>query len=308
MMWMARSGFTGANPAGRNSAIVLHASESDSMFIGTVSGIKVLDVASGPRLSITMTSSTSKINPTIPLRTEGDSPFDVDGRIGVLQEEVSLVFDQFVYATGADPTGALGPADILYPSLRSELVPYYDKNGRFRSDTALVAFTTKKEDLWVVGASVFRALGGIKDVTVEKLKGQYQAIPEMFCDAGTPPEGLAVVKALLKSVTGYNEPGGSRFNWNTADMVELVDYLKSRYQNQLTPDDRQFIANKVIQRRSGKDVGRDKNLPAQPSHYPAFGLTEAEFNKCVQDAAKERGKPISTAWQVQIPKPVKLTV
>jgi erythromycin esterase-like protein len=130
----------------------------------------------------------------------------------------------------------------------------------------------------------------------------------MFCDAGTPPEGLAVVKALLKSVTGYNEPGGSRFNWNTADMVELVDYLKSRYQNQLTPDDRQFIANKVIQRRSGKDVGRDKNLPAQPSHYPAFGLTEAEFNKCVQDAAKERGKPISTAWQVQIPKPVKLTV
>jgi hypothetical protein len=86
-----------------------------------------------------------------------------------------------------------------------------------------------------------------------------------------------VVNALIKSVPGYNEPGGERFNWNTADKVELVKFLELRYKTSLEPADRTFIADKVIERRSGKDVGRKQNVPQSPGHYPAFGLTEDEF-------------------------------
>jgi hypothetical protein len=162
---------------------------------------------------------------------------------------------------------------------------------------SLVAFATPQEDLWVVGASVFRALGGIQGFDVRNLQAQYQTIPEMFCDAGTPPEGLAVVKALVKSVTNYSEPGDSKFNWNTADKVELVKYLESRYKTALNDQDRAYIADKVIARRSGRDVGRPANLPQGSSHYPAFGLTEAEFKQCVTAAAGDRGKPLpASLW------------
>jgi len=309
LLWMARSGFVEANPAGRNSAIIMHASESDAMWIGTVSAIEVLDVPTGPRLRVTMERSQGAPNLRIPLRTEGDSPFESLGQIRVLTDQRDVEVDQFVYATGADARGDFGPGNILEDSLRRELVPYYDKAGRFNSDTALVAFTTPREDLWVVGASVFRALGGIEGgLSVKQLQERYQTIPEMFCDAGTPPEGLAVVKALIKSVTGFNEPGDTRFNWNTADKVELVAYLNSRYPGVFTPVERGSIADVVIARRSGRDVGRGANLPTASGHYPAFGLTEAEFNQCISDEALRLGKRIDTKWQVQVPKPVKLTV
>jgi hypothetical protein len=297
MMWMARSSFKDANPAGRNSAVILHASEHNCMFVGTVQSIDVTANAQGPRLNVKYGASATKADTGIPLRTEGDSPFKKAGKINVVDDDGELLFDQFVYATGADPTGKPGPAQILEDSLRNELVPYYDKTGRFKSE-ALVAFATKDRDLWVVGASVFRALGR---VDTKALQEQYQAIPQMFSEAGTPPEGLAVVKALIKSVTNYDEPTDERFNWNTADRLELAKYLRQRFQGQLDETDRTFIADEVIKKRSAK------RPPDAPASYPAFGLTKKEFQDCVVGAAKLKGKSITAAWQVQQPKAVRLT-
>jgi len=53
-----------------------------------------------------------------------------------------------------DPAAARPHAALA----RCQLLPYYDKTGRFKSD-ALVAFATKEADLWVVGASVFARSG-----------------------------------------------------------------------------------------------------------------------------------------------------
>lgn len=266
------------------------------MFIGTVQSVEVLDTK-GPRLRVKYGASATKADTGIPLRTEGDSPFKKEGKINVIDGDGELLFDQFVYATGADPMGRLGPAKILEDSLRSKLLPYYDKTGRFKSE-ALVAFATEDAALWVVGASVFRALGL---ANADALKEKYGAIPQMFSEAGTPPEGLAVVKALIKSVTKYEEPTDERFNWNTADRVELAAHLRWRFKDKLDESDRTFIADEVIKKRSAK------RPPDSPANYPAFGLTKKEFLDCVVAAAKLKGKSISTAWGVQEAKAVKLT-
>jgi hypothetical protein len=289
LVWMARSGFDGANPAGRNSAVVLEASERNSMWIGTVSRIEVLDKAEGPRLLVTIEPSSRKSSPEVktelpkvPLRTEGDSAFNVTGQVLAVRFKESCEFDQFVYATGADALGDYGPINILDSSLRGELVPAYDRDGRFKPDErALVAFKTTREDLWIVGASVFRTVKFFDKTFGTQFEKEYMTIPEMFCEAGRPPEGVAVVKALIKAVTGYYEPGRGRFNWNTADRKELSEYLQATYRD-LSRDQCDRIADVVIKKQSAKRVpGADLEVKYPAGHYPAFGMTEAEFQNCV---------------------------
>ena len=104
----------------------------------------------------------------------------------MVTEKTAAVFDQFVYATGADPKGTFGPAAILEPTLLEQLLPQYDKTGRFTKDEGtLVAFATKKRNLWVVGASVFRALGW---ANVTALQSKYVNVPQMFSGAVLHPK------------------------------------------------------------------------------------------------------------------------
>jgi Pyridine nucleotide-disulphide oxidoreductase len=245
ILWAARSGWDGANPAGRNKEVIEWAAKNKVMVKADITSVEIISPAiiGDPRILARLSD-----NKTYPLH-------------------------QIIYATGADPLGKGGPGQILESNLRDKLTPRFDPNYRFSpTDEVPVAWATDNETCWVVGAPVFRALGTLGETGAEALKlfqGKYRKISAIMGEAGTPEEGVAVVTASIKSTTGYTQTGGN-FNWNTADLLELRAFLTRAYGNAFTDNERNELAQKIVAARSQKGA------------YPVQFPREA-FVKIIQD-------------------------
>jgi hypothetical protein len=268
LFWLARTNFNDANPAGRNSSVILYASENGIMTVGEVKKITVEEAGGDkPRLAVQFQGS-GKVAPSVPL----DASFDTlqERGISVLPNgyEGTFHFHQYVYCFGFNPMGSGGPAAILDESIRSDLQPVYDDSKRFGSkpDETVIAYATKQKDLWVVGSTVFREMAqkGLKDC-----QAKYKRIPDMLCLAGTPPEGVAAVKADIKAVT--NMPANSSaLNWNLADRQEFKAFFFNKWGRGnialVTPEKPDAegnvlkIVDKIIERRTKSTFGWKKEV------------------------------------------------
>jgi thioredoxin reductase len=227
ILWVARSGWGGANPAGRNKEVIEWATKNKVMRQTDIASVEVITppVIGEPRIRVHFTDTTN------------------------------CTIHQLIYATGADPLGKGGPGQILESKLRDKLMPRYDPNYRFSpTDDVPVAWATENETCWVVGAPVFRALGTLGptgDVALKAFQDKYKKIAAIMGEAGTPEEGVAVVTASVKSTTGYTQTGGN-FNWNTADLLELRAFLTRAYGNAFTDNQRNELAREIVAERTRK--------------------------------------------------------
>jgi hypothetical protein len=268
IVWLARNSFDEANPAGRNSAVILYASEGGLMTVGSVKKIVVKQEnlkEDKPRLEIQFKGIEGAKAPGVPLHPSFDT--QQPRAINVLPPDYqgTISFHQYVYCFGFNPMGSGGPAAILDPSIQENLQPVYDAGKRFGSkpDDTVIAYATADKDLWVVGASVFR------EMAQEGLRGcqkKYKRIPDMLCMAGTPPEGVAAVKADIKAVTDMPFDL-TAFNWNLADRHEFSAFLHKRYGIKLTTqaqlsalDNAAKISDKIIDRRKKTTFGWKKEV------------------------------------------------
>ena len=245
VLWIARSGFDTANPAGRNKEVIEWAKSKNAMLKVDLTSVKIITppVLGEPRIEVK------------------------------LSDDSYRTVHQLIYATGADPLGTGGPGQIIESKLREKLIPRFDPNYRFSpTDEVPVAWATDSETFWVVGAPVFRALGKLDASELKTFQNKYQKIPNIMGEAGTPPEGVAVVTASIKSATGYTQTGGN-FNWNTADLLELRAFLTRAYGNAFTDNQRNELAQSIVAARSGKGV-----------HTLQF--PQAAFVKVIQDYGK----------------------
>lgn len=266
VLWVSRSGWDTANPAGRNKEVIQWAETSKVkvMIKADISSVEVIvpPLAGYPRIRVYLSNGTS------------------------------CTVHQLIYATGADPLGTGGPGQILESKLRDKLVPRYDRNYRFSStDEVPVAWATENETCWVVGAPVFRAVGKLGEAGSNLLKEfqtKYRKISAIMGEAGTPEEGVAVVTASIKSATGYTQTGGN-FNWNIADLLELRAFLTRAYGNAFSDNERNELAQKIVAKRSEKG--------AYPLQFP-----QDAFVKVIQDYGKQKNLNLPNPFSPDIEK------
>jgi hypothetical protein len=286
LCWVARSGFADANPVGRNSHLLLYAAEQDYLRLGTVRSIAV-DRDAGPmepRLIVTFGASeeapkTASLDPSIDSPRLGvadrTGPKPITGIRGLADGE-TLVFHQFVYALGADPAEPGGPGAILDAGLKRELEPMVDSSRRIRGDDTVLALRNRDGRLLVVGAAVFRGLGLGGDLARRIAQG-YTTIPNFFCKAARPPEGIVALKAGIKALTGYYEPyARDQFNWKTADAREMDRFFLDVYGEELlrTPVAGRQVGTRLV----------EATLAAQ--RESEFGLTKTQFSGVVLDTLR----------------------
>lgn len=260
--WVSRSGWDGANPAGRNKEVIEWAKSKNIMIKADITSVEIVSppVIGYPRILVHLSDGTER-----PVH-------------------------QLIYATGADPLGKGGPGQILDSTLRDKLTPRFDPNYRFTpADDVPVAWATDDESCWVVGAPVFRALGTLGSAGSEalrKFQEKYRKISAIMGEAGTPEEGVAVVTASIKSATGYTQTGGN-FNWNTADLVELRAFLVRAYGNAFTEPERHELAQLIVTERSKKG--------AHPLQFP-----REAFVKVILDYGRKRHPNVPDPFSEEI--------
>ena len=264
ILWVARSGWGGANPAGRNKEVIEWATKNK---VTRQTDIASVDVITPPVL--------------------GEARIHVN-----FSDGTDCTVHQLIYATGADPLGKGGPGQILESKLRDKLLPRYDPNYRFSpTDDVPVAWATENETCWVVGAPVFRALGKLGatgDAALKSFQDRYRKISAIMGEAGTPEEGVAVVTASIKSTTGFTQTGAN-FNWNTADLLELRAFLTRTYGNALSDNERADLAQKIVAKRSEKGL------------YPVQFPRDA-FVKVIQDYGRLRNQNLPDPFSADIKK------
>ena len=250
--WITRSGYRDANPAGRNSDILTNASEKGWLYQAEISRIAVTATGVAPA-KVILTLNTVGQTPREVLERPPHSIVDIYKafyedrkitgykdhktaasarladlglRVTKINGEQTVEVDQYVYALGADPTLKGGSADILSPGLIQEMEPVFDTDCRFSDvpEDTVIAFTTKKQDVWLVGAGIFRNLGR---TDLDKFGRRYTTIAAMMCEVGSPPEGIAVALAANKALTKYVNL--SEINIQTADFKELEEWLGRLY-------------------------------------------------------------------------------
>jgi hypothetical protein len=264
VLWVSRSGWDGANPAGRNKEVIEWAAKNKVMVKADIASVEVIvpPLSGYPRILVHLT------------------------------DRKNYTLDQVIYATGADPLGNGGPGQILESKLRDKLVPRFDPNYRFSpTDDVPVAWATDNETCWVVGAPVFRAVGKLGDPTSNLLKefqAKYRKIAAIMGEAGTPDEGVAVVTASIKATTGYTQTGDN-FNWNTADLLELRAFLTRAYGNAFTENERNELAQKIVAERSKKG--------AYPLQFP-----QQDFVKIIQDYGNTKNLKLPSPFSEDIKK------
>ncbi|SEA53836.1 hypothetical protein [Rubrimonas cliftonensis] len=226
MMWMCRRGIdqisTEGNPVGRNSEVIQMAVKQGLIEAGEIKNIAI-DLGAGPGEPRLM----------IELKVYAFAGHERDARTGDLVSKRDATGDvtrafrahQLVYAVGSDPLGSGGPGSILSVSIRDELGAAYAKDSQFQTDpnAVLLAYTTPDEKLWVVGASVFGALG-MPDL--RKVRDKYAKVGDFLTQSGTPPEGIAILATTLDALTGRFQTNPATFEWSRARPEEIVKLLK----------------------------------------------------------------------------------
>lgn len=248
IIWVARSGFPDANPAGRNDEVIINALQKGWMTIGNISKVQV-DGAfpSGddfsqhaPTVKLTfdsygvqekqgayqkamrgleelvgeMEARARKKHTVLQVRMlNGDlKPVDVkDGDV--------IPVNQYVYALGATTLAqTTGAGGILTDEI--PLHPVYDEDKRFGdvSNETVVAFTDR-DGLWVVGAAVFR----VQHDTAK----DYANVTKMMAKSGRPPEGILAIVASIRALTGVY--GIDNINFATADFKTLEHWVQWVY-------------------------------------------------------------------------------
>jgi hypothetical protein len=286
ILWISRSGFKDANPAGRNSEILKVAKEKGWLVVGKVKSV----TANGARLRLVLDRLEDKTEPTKTTNTIKPSELgqhykdwydnnkhsaaaklhaklDLAPKVLTIEKEMPpFDIDHFVYALGSDSALPGGAKDLL-GTIVGELEPVFDDDKRFGdvpSDTT-VAFKTPKGDVWVVGAAVFRMvkLADLKDDPDVGLK--FSNIAKMMCEAGSPPEGIAAIFASMKAVTGYVATG-NKLNMQNIDFKEAETWISNLYRTWNSE-------NKAIPEKT-KRVMADQ-IVAMRKHS-VFGLTPEE--------------------------------
>ena len=256
LLWLCRKGIdqisTEGNPVGRNSETIRWA--RNMIQAGEIIRIEpVLDAEAGkPRLKVFMKFYEMKMvrdkktNTLMHEQVMGGP----DGKTA-LYTEMFCEFHQVVYAVGSDPLGPGGPGNILAASLRQQLVPVYAKNYQFMTDDdngILLAYTNQKGNLWVVGAAVF---GGLGVKSLADLKAKYAKVGEYLPHAGTPPEGIAILKTTIDALTGRMETDVANFDWNRARPEELANLFKTLFPfPKLTSLQREAIVKDLVKFRA----------------------------------------------------------
>jgi hypothetical protein len=254
LMWMCRRGIdqisTEGNPVGRNSEVIQMAVRNKLIEGGVINGVTVnLGAKIGaPRLIVDLTIfgfDRHKMERTVDDRTKKVTL--TKKRDAAKDRRLTLEFHQVVYAVGSNPLGPGGPGNILAANLRNELVPVYAKDYQFMTgkDDILLAYTTKEQDLWVVGAAVF---GGLGVPSLMDLKTKYSRVGEFLPTAGTPPEGIAILSTTIDALTGRMETNPAKFDWNRARPEEIANPFKTLLG--LNDNQAAMIAKELVRIRS----------------------------------------------------------
>jgi hypothetical protein len=277
--WISRSGFGDANPAGRNSDILRHASDRGMLTKATVKAIgqpreatefvtlvlaPVGDEERGPPPDLT---SLGKAYKKFYSQSTGVRRTAALGlNINPIRHETTIYVDHFIYALGADPGLPGGAGDIIAANIKTALKPVVDTQRRFDDDpnATTLAFRTEDGKVWIVGAAVFRG-GGIKDL--QKDGGKFANIAAMMCEGGSPPEGIAAIIAGAKALNGWDENDSvRRISLHTADFKEIENWFDKFYHA------RTGKAPAIATRRAMAD-----QIVAMRKHS-VFGLSEREID------------------------------
>jgi hypothetical protein len=176
----------------------------------------------------------------------------------------SLVVDQLVYALGADPMAEFGPGLILSVEIRRRIEPVWDNCYRFVKQTdsgtqnkVAIALKDRQGDLWVVGASVFRGLGvdAVKAIIETGDKSKYALAGSILPAGGRPPEGIAILDATIRAVTGYRQTDDATFNWNTATRRDIFTLLARTYAMEIPYTTRENMADEIVEERASTQTG-----------------------------------------------------
>ena len=244
--WIARSGFGDANPAGRNSDVLLAASDNGWLTKAEVKaigfeesqnclGVTLAPVAAAARNAETLTSLGEAYRDFYKGVEATKREKAITGNKGfkvvTIDSERPIYVNHFVYALGADPALPGGAGWILSKDLQGELDAVLDTERHFDDDPSAttLGFKTKDEKVWVVGAATFRGAG------IERLGDlgkKYSNIAKMMCEAGSPPEGIAAIIAGAKALTGYREPRTvslNKLNIQTADFRDIERWFGDLY-------------------------------------------------------------------------------
>ncbi|MBV9878847.1 MAG: hypothetical protein JO180_00040 [Gemmatirosa sp.] len=267
VLWVSRSGFLAANPAGRNSETIQQAIRHGWMRVGRVERIAVSSLvplgsahllgqfaASVPatRLTLTLAATTAewtralggvvstdgKSAPQLEalahnLVSRGPTAANTPGALQIVAGSPTFEVDQYVYAAGQDPGVDLGAGRFIEQDLAKELAPRFDAS-RFGHEQTVVAFATPRDwpcSLWLVGSAVFQSLGNKNIATLAKeLQKSYAEMSDVLCKENSPPEGVPLVNASLNALMDITQPtGDAEFNWKTANLVDLEAYLTRRW-------------------------------------------------------------------------------
>jgi hypothetical protein len=253
IIWLSRSGFHEANPAGRNNDVILEALKNEWMTVGTIAKVTAdpFPTQGTPeehpptvKLDFKSVDAEQAKQSALKKAKEGAALWEIyraAERKALETEGVLKVYDaqtrsfkpirlaenkvvpvsQLVVCLGAMSLATKvgnDSAGILAGSIADGLEPVWDVDHRFGEDekSTVVAYTYKQR-LWVVGAAVFRAgTDGPK----------YGNVTQMMPRNGHPPEGIAGVVASIKAVTGV--ANYVNINLTTADFHELelwADYV-----------------------------------------------------------------------------------
>jgi len=250
LMWLCRKGIdqisTEGNPVGRNSAVIKWAVENNYIKAGEILRIEpIVGAKPGkPRLKVFIKFYKmvrgKDLNHTQVKNSEWEGSCEVH---------------QVVYAVGSDPMGSGGPGNILAANLREQLQPVYAKNYQFLTDNdndILLAYSNPAQNLWVVGAAVFGGVGIEKLAnSLKDLKDKYAAVGQYLPTAGTPPEGIAILKTTIDALTGRMETDVANFDWNRARPEEIANLFKTLFPfPKLTSLQREAIVKDLVKFRA----------------------------------------------------------
>jgi hypothetical protein len=254
LMWMCRRGIdqisTEGNPVGRNSEVIQMAVNNKLIEGGEILGVAVNlgAQADEPRLMVDL--KIFAFDPNAMNRAVDDKTGKVTltkKRLERQDRRITIEIHQLVYAVGSNPLGEGGPGNILSKALLNELVPVYAKDYQFmtRDDDILLAYSTPKQDLWVVGAAVF---GGLGMPNLKKLQSKYASVGEFLPTAGTPPEGIAILSTTIDALTGRMEEDPAKFDWNRARHDEIANLFKKLFA--LPESQARMLAKDLVDKRS----------------------------------------------------------
>lgn len=117
-----------------------------------------------------------------------------------------------VYALGAEHTVTTGVGAMLDPTLRSAMIPYYDRNYALSGTPSILAVGTPDGSLMIVGAAMSSVAGFGKHPGMmeyrdpqDKIKTlqPYSKIADSLPSAARPAEGIAMVMAGVEALNSY---------------------------------------------------------------------------------------------------------